>query len=410
MPESSITQGNLRFPQCRGSFVLGLARQLAVWVVLASGIGFVPAADAVAQNASSNERAAELQQLRARIRQLQKVLNDTVTRRDLEREELRQLESTIGTLVRTARMTNSRLREHSTALRTLRHKRAAAHTDLERQKQGLEHGIQAAYVMGQQEYLKMLLSQEDPATVSRMLAYYGYLSRARGQQIADARAMLARLLKIEQEIEQRTRELEALRAAQLEQKQALEVTRIRREQVLASLNQEVHDQSEEITRLRDDERRLQRLLEQLQNYLAGLPSEVVGDAHFGDLKGKLPFPTNGRLLARFGESRNRGDLRWKGVLVGGPEGQDVISVARGRVAFADWLRGFGLLLILEHGDGYMTLYGHNQSLYAQVGDWVEAGQIIASLGSTGDAPRPGVYFEIRQQGQPRNPLQWLRRP
>ena len=179
--------------------------------------------------------------------------------------------------------------------------------------------------------------------------------------------------------------------------------------MLAALDRKVHGQTEEIGRLRGDERRLQRLLDELQKHLAGIPGDPVFEHRFRDAKGKLPFPTQGRILVRYGEPKKGGKLRWKGVLVGGKFGQDVISVARGRVAFADWLRGFGLLLILEHGDGYMTLYGHNQGLYAQAGDWVEGGQVVASLGNTGDVPQPGVYFEIRRQGRPRDPLGWLGR-
>jgi len=129
---------------------------------------------------------------------------------------------------------------------------------------------------------------------------------------------------------------------------------------------------------------------------------------FRKYKGKLPLPARGKIVARYGAPKNIGDLRWRGLFLAGREGQDVRSIFRGRVAFADWLRGFGLLLILDHGDGYMTLYGHNQSLYKEVGDWVEAGQVIAGMGNTGDITQPGLYFEVRHNGKPRDPLLWCR--
>ena len=361
------------------------------------------------QDTASKQRAAELKRLRNRIQQLQGGLNKTIGQRDSEREQLRKLDVEIGASVRTLRELDGRLQAQQARLETVRKRQHVAKSQLRRQHDTLAKQIRSTFVLGQQDYVKLLLSQDDPAAVSRVLTYYQYLGRARAQQMASARMVLGRLRNLEEDVGRQRRELQALRAAKLERKQALEVAHARRTEVLASLGRKVHDQSEEIARLRADEQRLQRLLEHLKDYLAGVPRNLSLDSRFRDFKGKLPPPTQGRFLAHFGDPRKGGNLRWKGVLLGGHEGQDVISVARGRVAFADWLRGFGLLLILEHGDGYMTLYGYNQSLYTQVGDWVEAGQVIASLGNTGDVPEAGVYFEIRHQGQPRDPQQWLRK-
>jgi septal ring factor EnvC (AmiA/AmiB activator) len=357
---------------------------------------------------SAEEDAAKLKRLRGRIQTLQTQLNKTVHKRDSEREEVRQLENRIGSRIRTLRQLDARLKDEAKRLRDLQAQRAAAQNDLGYQTKGLEAQVQAAYAMGRDSYFKLLLNQDDPASVSRMLVYYRYLNKARVRHIDNIKAGLVKLRQVEDQITRRTRELEALRTTQVEQKQALGVSRTRRTQVLASLNRQVRDQTEEIARLRRDESRLERLLEQLQEYLADAPVVPALKAHFRENKGKLPLPARGKILARYGALKSFGKLRWKGVFLAGRIGQDVISVAHGRVAFADWLRGFGLLLILEHGDGYMTLYGHNQSLYAQVGDWVQPGQVVASMGNTGDAPQAGVYFEIRQRGQPRDPLKWCR--
>ncbi len=380
----------------------------AISIVLLVLASMMPS-QAANQDNDSKQRAAELERLRNRIEQLQKGLNKTIDQRDNEREELRKLDVEIGVLVRTLRDLDRRLRGQSARLETLREQQRSARSQLQQQHDTLAQQIRTTFAMGRQEYVKLLLNQDDPTAVSRILTYYQYLGRARAQQIAGTRVVMDKLRNLKESVEQQQRELQALHTAKVQRKQALEAAHERRSKVVAMLGRRVHDQTEEIARLRADEQRLQHLLEQLQDYLAGVPRDPSFDSRFRDFRGRLPLPTRGKFLAHFGEPKKSGNLRWKGVLLGGREGQDVISVARGRVAFADWLRGFGLLLILEHGDGYMTLYGYNQSLYTQVGDWVEAGQVIASLGNTGDVPEAGVYFEIRHQGQPRDPQQWLRK-
>lgn len=357
---------------------------------------------------SAEVRARELQTLRARIRKLQERLDQTVGARDTERQRLRVLDEKIAGLMRHLHSLEKQLAEQGQRLRLLERRRLSLHAVIAKQSKEFEREVRAAYLLGRQPYLKLLLNQERPETISRVLGYYRYLNGARLHEIERARSVLENLRAVEQEIGAQRRQLLELRETQAQRTRAREDVRAERRRVLAALERRVHDQTSEIARLREDERHLQRLIEQLQHYLEDVPP--IADARFREIKGRLPLPTNGRVRIRFGEPRAGGAMRSKGVFLGAAEGQDVISVARGRVAFADWLRGFGLLLILEHGDGYMTLYGHNQSLYAQVGDWVEAGQVVAAVGSTGDAPEPGVYFEIRQQGQPRDPLQWCRLP
>lgn len=393
-----------REPRVRaGAVCCGVVLAVAnLW--MAPGTHAAPSA--APQNAELHAR--ELQTLRARINELQRRLDETVGARDAERLRLRVLDKKIAELTRHLRLIEKQLAEQGQHLRVLERRRLALHAAIGEQGKGLEREMRAAYVLGSQSYLKLLLNQENPETVSRVLGYYRYLNSARLRKIERARSALDELRGVEHEIGEQRQRLLALHEAEAQRRGAREEVRVERRRVLAALERKVQDQSAEIARLREDESRLQRLIEQLQDYLADVPP--VTDARFREIKGRLPLPTNGRLRVRFGEPRAGGAMRSKGVFLSAAEGQDVISVARGRVAFADWLRGFGLLLILEHGDGYMTLYGHNQSLYAQVGDWVEAGQVIATVGSTGDAPEPGVYFEIRQQGQPRDPLQWCRMP
>ena len=358
--------------------------------------------------ADTHRDEQRLQKLRARLETLQETLNETRGRRDTVREEVRGLERRIGNLIVNLRQTEARLRSNETKLNDLKARAVRGRGDLAAQRQQLGRQIYTAYVTGHQEYFKMLLNQETPASVTRVLTYYRYFNRARTERIAAIESTLTRLDTLERQVREQTHELEILRATQHEQKTELEASRARRGELLASLNREVHGRSREIDRLRADEKRLEQLLEGLKTVLPETPLPSGADTRFARLRGRLPLPTRGQIVARFGSLKNVGHLKWRGLFIAGHEGQNVIAIYHGRVIFADWLRGFGLLLILDHGDGYMTLYGHNQSLFKGVGDWVEAGETIASLGNTGDVAQPGLYFEIRQNGEPRDPLIWCK--
>jgi len=377
-----------------------------VGVLLLSVLSFGIHFPAFAADAGRDE--ARLQKLRTRIQTLEASLNDTRGQRDVVRDEVRDLERRIGVLLNGMRQTESRLRADENKLADLRTHAARERGGLAVQRQRLARQVYTAYTAGREEYTKMLLNQQDPAQVSRVLIYYQYLNRARTERIAAIQVTLSRLASLDQQIREHSQTLEALHQQQREQKAELERARSRRGELLASLNREVRDRSREIERLRTDAKRLERLLEELKTVLPEAPLPPGAAGNFAKLRGRLPLPTHGRILARYGEQQNVGSLRWRGLLIGGREGQDVIAVYSGRVVYADWLRGFGLLLILEHGDGYMTLYGHNQSLHKGVGDWVEAGETIASLGSTGDVTQPELYFEIRHNGEPRDPLIWCK--
>lgn len=357
--------------------------------------------------AHAGPREAELERLRGRIARLQETLNETTEKRDAARAEIHAQERRINELARSLRETEARLARDARALAELE-RRAEREREAQRgHVRALGKQLRAAYVLGRQPYLKMLLNQESPAAMARALVYYRYFNDARVAGIERTQAQLTRLQELAAEIHRRTQALEALRETQARERRALEASRRRRADLLAALEREVADQASEMAKLRADERRLERLVRELKTMLPQASLPFPGeDQHFASLKGRLPFPFPGRVAARFGDAKGIGDLRWRGVFLAGEEGQEVRAVARGRVAFADWLRGFGLLLIMDHGDGYMTLYGHNEALYRHAGDWVEAGQPVAAAGNTGDAPGIGVYFEVRYNGVPQDPLQW----
>lgn len=375
----------------------GLLRR-ACWLVVA-------ALSAVPLTALAND-AEQLQRLRQRIQALQSELNDTRGQRDAVREELQGQDRRIGTLLRRLREIDTRLAQDGDMLDALRRDATAERARLDAQLQALEIQVRAAYTSGRQEPLKLMLNQESPAVVSRLMTYYRYLNAARVARVAQLRQTVGRIEELQTAIGAQTRALATVRDEQAKEKAALETAQQRRAELLAHLDRRVRNQSEEIARLKSDEQRLDRLLREIKSYALPTPPGLPNATRFAQTKGRLPMPSNGRVLARYGDAKNIGDLTWHGIFVGTPEGSPISAVFRGRVAYADWLRGFGLLLILDHGDGYMTLYGHNQTLHRQVGDWVEAGQPIAAAGRTGDAPASGVYFEIRHNGKPNDPLQW----
>ena len=349
----------------------------------------------------------QLRALRTRIEALQVELNEMRGARAEARAQLRDSERRLGSQLKALRDTEARTKSESARLSGLQSARTRARTELATRRQELDQAVRAAYLLGKQDYLKLLLNQDDPARVSRVLTYYRYLAQARAVRIEGLDTTLVRLQILEQQIGERVQDLAALRTRQLEQQQALKVTRSERRQLLTQLNEQVRDRSQEIERLKQDEERIARLVRALRDEIARAPV-VQAKVEKPGARGRWRLPVEGRIAARFGTSKQVGDLRWRGIFLATPEGQEVKAVTRGRVVYADWLRGFGLLLVVDHGAGLMTLYGHNQSLYKGVGDRIEAGEAIAASGNTGGPAQPGLYFEIREHGEPRNPLDWCK--
>jgi septal ring factor EnvC (AmiA/AmiB activator) len=211
---------------------------------------------------------------------------------------------------------------------------------------------------------------------------------------------------VQNDIQLKSQTLTALQEEQRQQAAQLEVQRQNREQVLVQLNTQLDNQGGELKHLQTDEKQLQALVRSLQELLSDIPVEASQQKPFKALKGQLRWPARGQLVKRFGSLRGNSGLKWQGVLIEAPEGGQVRAVSKGRVAFADWMRGFGLLLIIDHGDGYMSLYGQNEALYKEVGEWVDSGEVVATLGASGGQTEAGLYFEIRHNGHPVNPLSW----
>lgn len=353
-------------------------------------------------------KEAELAKLRTAIESLREDLDQVRQRHGRLSDELRETESRIGRLGKSLRRFDREVEERRQHLGALQEQKTALMRTVARQRSGLAGQIRAAYLMGGQGYTKLLLNQKEPATLGRVLVYYDYFNRARAQRISTLEETRRRVEALEAEIGAEMARLEDLRAGRLAEKRSLEESRRERRALLVRLKGELNTKDQRLEGLLGDERELKALLDTLKEVLDDLPA---GDDRqpFARLRGRLRWPAPGPLQAAFGAPRGQGKLRWEGVLIRAPEGQEVRAVSRGRVAFADWLRGYGLLIIVDHGDGYMSLYGHNQSLFKETGDWVETEEVIATVGASGGQEREALYFEIRHNGAPQDPARWCRR-
>ncbi len=389
----------------RRKLILGAILVLSMMAVLP---GAPQAADS---SASRDSRAtqAELEALRHKIQGLRGGLSTARGRHSELAAELQTAEQAIGRLSSRLRELDRELKAQRRELRALRREEKKLTKMLDRQRGALARQVRASYAMGRQEYLKLLLNQQDAATLGRTLAYYDYLNRARVARIETITRHVQRMERVRREIGREQKRREALRGEVADQKTRLEQTRRQRQAVLQRLDAEIRTKEQRLTAYLEDARQLGQLLRGLREALADIPARPGDRQPFGALRGRLPLPSEGKLLARYGTPRKAGNLRWNGVLIGASEGTEVRAVSHGRVAFAEWLRGFGLMVILDHGDGYMTLYGYNQSLYVETGDWVEPGEVLATVGRSGGRRSPGLYFEIRHHGKPTNPLRWCRR-
>ncbi len=321
--------------------------------------------------------------------------------------ELAQIEIRIGNVARQLHDTLKRLNKERARLVGLEQRRREQIAALNLQRIGLARQLRAAYAMGHQERIKLLLNQQDPQVVGRMLVYYNYINRARGRLIDRANRDLAALRQLEGDINEQSRQLGRL-AARLEHEQtALKRARARRSDVLVRWQQEAAVTGRNLHTLIRNEGELKRLLKSIEEALPDIPEQRLASATFDRLKGELPWPLMGPVLGAFGSERTEGiDTVWHGILIGARTGAEVRAVAGGRVAFAEWMPGYGLLMIIDHGNGYMSLYGNNQTLYYSVGAWIEPGALIARVGDSGGQSDSGLYFEIRHQGDPLDPIVW----
>lgn len=372
---------------------------LAVAVVSVLTLGLASAA-------SPESKQAELDRIRARMESIRKSIQSEVTRRDSLATELREADL----LVQSARRQLAQVRRDRTAsekqLQALQSDQADTQRQLLIQRRALGDQLRAAYVNGRQEPLKVLLNQADPARLGRTLTYYGYLTRARSERLTDIGERLEHLTLLTERIDQEARQLKTLELDSAREVQRLAAARTQRAQALATVQSTLKSRNDAMSRLKRDANALEKLIAELRRALQEFPP--ASKDPFQRSKGKLPWPVSGQLLARFGEPRAGGPIKWQGWLIGAERGAQVRAPYQGRIVYADWLPGLGLLVVLDHGGGYLSLYGHNEQLYRRVGERVAPGDVLSAVGEAAGSSQTALYFEIRRGRQPLDPSQWLK--
>jgi septal ring factor EnvC (AmiA/AmiB activator) len=361
-----------------------------------------------ARESSPAKAEAELKAVREQIEKVSAEMARDAGRRDKLAREIEESEKSVSD----ARVELDELRreraEHAARRAELAGQRRAEEAALARDREALAGQIRAAHMIGQEEPLKLLLNQRDPAQAGRVLTYYQYFGRARASQIAAINGHIGELNTLDADLAKEEQRLAALEQQQRAELAKLQSARDRRGRALAALEAESRSRARQLERLKDQQGGLEKLVRELRRALERVEQFPTDSKDaFARLRGKLAWPVSGKLLASYGQVR-AGGMKWDGVLVSGAQGSAVRAVYHGRVVYADWLSGLGLLTIIDHGDGYLSLYGHNERLYKEVGERVTAGDTIATMGDSGGRQSPALYFEIRKAGKPVDPRPWFK--
>mgnify|MGYP001818276344 FL=1 len=383
---------------------MGPAKALLLVSALLLG---APGAAAQQDSPERESVESELQQVLGEIAGLQEELQASRGALRKEQAQLRQLDLAIQEVNLRHRDLEKEKRAREAELAQLENERKDYLASLDERLAQLAEQVRAAYRGSRQSRTRLVLNQDDPTRIGRMLAYYDYVNRAQVASISGLREALARLDVMQQAIDAELARIGTLQQEQQQTLRQLEEQRQGRTTLLAEIAGRIDSSETELQELDQNRRDLETLIERLADALADIPDDLDRQAGVAGHKGRLPMPVRGPVRAAFGQGRGAG-FDWQGWLIGAAPGTKVQAVAYGRVAFADWLRGYGLLMVIDHGDGFMTLYGHNESLLRDAGEWVDAGETISVVGSNpGDGQ--GAYFEIRRDGKALDPAAWLAR-
>ena len=372
------------------------------------------AAHARAEEAPDPQRAAQEQEtkkkldaVRAELKALAEQQRAAGGERDDAARALRDKELALAGVAKDVRALDAKVAAQQARLDELDAEKAGLDRTLATQREALGGLLRSAYALGHGEELKLLLQQDDVAAISRVLAYHRYFQRAQVEQIERLLGDLRRLADVQAQIRGASAELAASRDARAAEGAKLDGERSARAELLAQLEAKLKDQAARLAALGRNEAELGNLLERLRDVFADIPKQLAGAESFATQRGRLAWPLQGKVVTAFGAADESG-RRSSGLLLAAKTGSPVHAISHGRVAFADWLRGYGLMLIVDHGDGYLSLYGCNETLLKDVGDWVDAGETIATSGASGGQKAAGLYFELRAKGQAVDPRGWLR--
>jgi septal ring factor EnvC (AmiA/AmiB activator) len=408
-----------------------MRKKLAVCFLLSAFVCESWAEETPARNEELNEVQSGIKAASQNMQRIQLQKNTLNT-------QLGEVEKLYGRTAALLKTLQGQVEQKRENLSRIRQEKQSLQDEVAKQNKELAGQVKAAYAMGQKEQLKLLLNQQDPALSSRMLVYYDYLNKARLAKLTSISASMQHLDRLDNQQQQETELLEKNLEQKKSEQIAVDGVRKRRAELLTQLKNDFSSNEQQIIHLKESENKLKNLVSSLQRSTNDLTFEVEqakklhktvqvspepakdlpgsgedfpklkGD--FSSLKGQLSWPVKGRLSNKFGSARaESGESTWDGVLIDASEGTEIHAVTSGKVVFSDWLRGYGLLIIVDHGKGYMTLYAFNQSLYRQAGEWVDVGEVIASVGQSGGRSHSGLYFGIRNNGKPVDPIEWCRK-
>ena len=363
----------------------------------------------------------ELNKVESDINEVKQNIQRLSQQRDTLQGLLEDIENRYGKTAALLKTLQTQIDQKRESLDKIRLDIQAYESEIDQLSKELAGQIRAAYAMGQQEKLKLLLNQQDPALSRRMMVYFNYVNKERLKKLSDLETAVQHLDELDKQQQTETELLEKDLERKKSEQAALDEAKKQRNELLVQIGNDFSSSEQQLSQLQISENRLRSLMaslpitdeelavdaeqeKELPIAMENFP-ELKGD--FSALKGKLPWPVRGQLKQKFGSPRAEGS--WDGVLINANEGVEIKAVTRGKVVYAEWLRGYGLLTIIDHGQGYMTLYAFNQSLYKRTGDTVEAGDVIASVGQSGGRSQAGLYFGIRKKGVPIDPLEWCQR-
>ncbi|SFR57298.1 Septal ring factor EnvC, activator of murein hydrolases AmiA and AmiB [Marinobacter daqiaonensis] len=349
---------------------------------------------------------AQVEALKKEIEKIDRWLSDAEKDRSQLERTLAQTEKDISRLTRERRELQDQRRQQEQELATLQKSEKILEQTLSQQKTALKKQLRGAWMEGKAPAIKVLLNEASPEEIARTMTYYEYLSGDNLQRLETFNATLAELKQTRQQKLEARSNLVRLEEQVASRQKELKGQQANRERTLAALKQDIDERRTERGVLEADRERLEKLLREVEEAIASIPSPTETEP-FQKRRGSMPWPAKGNLAAAFGGAMAQGHLRRNGILLNTAEEADVQVVHYGRVVFANWLRGFGMMTIVDHGDGYMTLYGHSSSLLTSPGDWVQAGETIALAGRSGGTEDPAVYFELRHNGKPKNPMGWF---
>ena len=368
-----------------------LPRKKVVYLVFIYLIGF-----STCQAAQEDKK---LESIRGEIRELSQSLEQDQDYYNNLQSELAKQEKLLGKIGRELHRLDAEIVAQDEHLLRLKENKQRQLESLATTRYQLKLLVRSAYALGRQERIKLFLNQQDPQVLNRVMNYYNYFNQQRIEQIEAANRLIQDISDTEQKIHQTRLTLESNRQLKKKQVMEFESARQNRSRLVAELENSIKGKKQALSGLQQDEAALTKLLKNIQQ------QKLEQKRKFSSLKGNMAWPAKGYLSNLFGSQKAEG-VKWDGVFIKADEGTEIKSIHQGKVAYADWLRGYGLLIIVDHGEGYMSLYGHNQSLFKETGDPVEAGEAIALVGNSGGQNKSGLYFSIRQKGKPTNPKKW----